>query len=161
YGHSRSGTAGNPITVKAETPRVIDARALTKNTDALAVILKPGSGLQHTGAQGSNSIIGFHGQSFWTFDGLLTDGTNMTAVVHFISYKNGTTLNNDILIQNCEMREGIGNYSGSNTQGVGTENGDSRWIVRNNIIHDMGMNETTYSGLLSYGIYAGKGDDGI
>src|SRR5262245_60698337 len=57
YNHRnrRSGTAGNPITVRSEMPR--------------AAIIKPGAAGNGKGLGGSTEIVGFENQSYWTFDG--------------------------------------------------------------------------------------------
>src|SRR4029453_4980801 len=80
HGNFRSGTPGHPITLKSETPR--------------AAIIQPGPAAQGGGIGGSTEVIGLQNQSYWTFDGFVTDGTGMSGVNHFRNNGSNMTIIN-------------------------------------------------------------------
>src|SRR5262249_43010257 len=69
--------------------------------------------------------------------------------MHFAGYHTVT----NITISNNEMRYGIDNNSGSNSIGVATDVGTSSWVVRGNVIHDIGTGAVPGQDFYSYGMY--------
>ncbi len=135
WGHQRSGTAGNPITVKAENYR--------------GAIIQPGPAGMGQGFGGGRNIIGIENQNYWTFDGFITDGTGMSEVLHFV----GSQSANYISVLNMEMRYGADFASGSNTTGIITDFNQTNWLIRGNYIHDMGTGARAGQPFYSYGMY--------
>ncbi len=134
WGHQRSGTAGNPITIKAENFR--------------GAIVKPGAPGMGQGLGGGRNIFAFENQNYWTVDGFVTDGTGMSGVIHYNSV--GTV---GLTIKNFEARFGADNNSGSNTLGISTDVGDDQLTIQDFYIHDIGTGAAGGQSFYSYGMY--------
>ncbi len=134
WGHQRSGTPGNPITIRAENSK--------------QVIVQPGPAGMGQGLGGGRNIFAFENQNYWTVDGFITDGTGMSGVIHYNSV--GTV---GLIVKNFEARYGADNNSGSNTLGISTSVGDDQLIIQNYNIHHMGTGAVGGQSFYSYGMY--------
>jgi hypothetical protein len=96
------------------------------------------------GIVGENTGGGTNAVGYWTVDGFVIDGGNMTSGGHFVqAYGPGGIYNGSnpsacpgIIVQNCEMRNMLNGQSGNNDGFVFFE-GTSGSIVRNCYFHNL------------------------
>jgi hypothetical protein len=136
-----SGSAGSPTTIRSEVKGGAILRPTGKAGDGVAFIL-----------------IGLSGQrSFITLDGFLIDGVNSSAPASGVTVRSptgdDTTTTNGISLLNLEIKNLPFVDSPNGTNGISIAAGTSDLTLRNNYVHDIGMNAPSNAQFLSYCMY--------
>jgi hypothetical protein len=129
-------SAAQPTTIRSEVTH--------------GAIIQPGAvfDIMHIGFGSTTSNV--------VIDGLLLDGNNITRGYGFRFGANAS----NITFQNNEIKNIMGNNSANNSGGIGFSGTNAGYVVRGNVIHDLGMSDSNSlcSSCYTYGMYLATGN---